>query len=212
VVDDGGRDPHADHDLEIVASLLDRDLAEFDRAVAERQVAECRSCAALIADLRSLASQTAATPTPARPRDFRLTAADAARLREPVAAGARLTHEMTDTRNHPTHDTLLVASLADRTLSAADRERAEALVASCDRCARLRTDLVAIRAATLEMPTPARRHDYQLTAADAARLRPSGWRRWIAAIGSGREAVTRPLAIGLTTRAWRVSSRPFRRC
>lgn len=195
----GARDPHLDHDLEIVASLLDRDLAGFDRAVAERQVGSCAPCAALLADLRSLASRTADVPTPARSRDFRLTAADAAGLREPLAAGARLTHEMTDTRNHPTHDTLLVASLADRTLSAADRERAEALVASCDRCTRLHTDLVAIRAATQAMPTPARPHDYQLTAADAARLRPSGWRRWVAAIGSGRDAVTRPLAIGLTT-------------
>jgi hypothetical protein len=201
VVDGNGnaRDPHLDHDLEIVASLLDRDLAGFDRAAAERQVEACASCSALLADLRSLASRTADVQTPARPRDFRLTAADAARLREPVAAGARLTLEMNDTRNHPTHDTLLVASLADRTLSSADRERAEALVARCDGCARLHTDLVAIRAATQAMPTPVRPHDYQLTSADAARLRPSGWRRWIATIGSGREAVTRPLAIGLTT-------------
>jgi len=36
VVDgNGARDPHADHDLEIVASLLDRDIVGFDRVVGE---------------------------------------------------------------------------------------------------------------------------------------------------------------------------------
>jgi hypothetical protein len=48
------------------------------------------------------------------------------------------------------------------------------------------------------LQTPARRRDYRLTAEDAARLRPSGWRRlleWLAAPGS----TVRPLATGLAT-------------
>ena len=60
-------------------------------------------------------------------------------------------------------------------------------------------DLVAIRTATVTLPTPPRVDDYQLTPDDAARLRPGGWRRLVAAIGSGRAAFTRPLAVGLTT-------------
>ena len=75
--------PHTEHDLELVASLLDDDLTGPDRAVAVRQVAECEACARVEADLRALVSATVALPTPARPRDFRLTAADAAALRDP---------------------------------------------------------------------------------------------------------------------------------
>ena len=60
-------------------------------------------------------------------------------------------------------------------------------------------DLVAIRTATVTLPTPPRVDDYQLTPEDAARLRPGGWRRLVAAIGSSRAAFTRPLGVGLTT-------------
>jgi hypothetical protein len=48
------------------------------------------------------------------------------------------------------------------------------------------------------LPAPTRRRDYRLTAEDAARLRPSAWRRvieWLAAPGSS----VRPLATGLAT-------------
>lgn len=75
---------------------------------------------------------------------------------------------------------------------------AESLVTSCGGCADLAYDLVAIRGAMTALPTPARRRDYRLTAEDAARLRPSGWRRlieWLAAPGS----TVRPLATGLAT-------------
>jgi hypothetical protein len=75
---------------------------------------------------------------------------------------------------------------------------AESLVTSCGGCADLAYDLVAIRGAMTALPTPARRRDYRLTAEDAARLRPSGWRRlieWLAAPGSS----VRPLATGLAT-------------
>jgi hypothetical protein len=203
VVEAGGAplepgDPHANHDPEVVAGLLDRDLAKDDRTAAERQVASCTSCAALLADLRLLASATVALPTPLRTRDFRLTPADAAALGEPVAAATRQNGDMTDTRDHASHDTLLVAALADRTIGTGDRERAEALVDRCGLCAALRDDLIAIRAATRAQPTPPRPRDYQLTPDDAVRLRPGGWRRLVAAFRSSGD-VTRPLAVGLTT-------------
>jgi hypothetical protein len=192
-------DAHETHDPEIVAALLDREPSGAEHDMAARRVASCPECAALLADLRLLASATAALPVPARARDFRLTAADAAALREPVTAASRQTGEMLDTRDHATHDTLLVAGLADRTVAGPDRERAEALVAGCRLCAELRDDLVAIRGATLTLPTTPRTHDYRLGPEDAARLRPRGWRRLVAAVGSSRDIVTRPLAIGLTT-------------
>ena len=75
---------HASHDRLLVAALADRGadaLTLRDRAKAEAQVAACRDCAALHADLVML---TAAIPTaaiPVRPRDFTLSPADVERLR-----------------------------------------------------------------------------------------------------------------------------------
>jgi hypothetical protein len=108
---------------------------------------------------------------------------------------------MTDlpTANHATHDAMLVASLADHSLPDGERTAAEALVASCRDCADLHADLAALRAATIAMPTPARTRDYTLTADDAMRLQPRGWRRLVSAFGTTRDAFSRPLAVGLTT-------------
>jgi hypothetical protein len=49
------------------------------------------------------------------------------------------------------------------------------------------------------MSVPTRPRDYTLTRDDAARLRPTGWRRWVAAFGTSRDVFSRPLAVGLTT-------------
>ncbi len=106
---------------------------------------------------------------------------------------------MTDPRltdpalDHAAHDLLLVAEAADRD------GRLPASLAACAECQALHTDLVALAAAVPTAALPARPRDYALTEADAARLRPAGWRRWLAAIGTSRDAVTRPLAVGLTT-------------
>jgi len=92
----------------------------------------------------------------------------------------------------------LIAALDAGDLAGAELTAAESLVASCGGCTALADDLVAIRGAMSALPTPARRRDYRLTAEDAARLRPSGWRRlleWLAAPGS----TVRPLATGLAT-------------
>jgi hypothetical protein len=204
VADVGSR--HEDHDPARIAALFDRDLEPADRANAEAIVAVCPSCAALYDDLRSLTRATGALPTAQRTRDFRLTAADAARLSstagEPVATTSRLTSEMTDPRTtaaHATHDPILVAALTDRSPTATDRAAAEALVAGCSLCAQLHADLVAIGAAARAMPTPERPRDFVLTPADAERLRPTGWRRFVTAFGTARDGFSRPLAVGLTT-------------
>ncbi len=202
-----GRDPHAEHDPLVVAALLDRDIGAEERAIAQSWIASCASCAALHVDLLALSVATRANPTPPRPRAFTLTATDAARLagesaREPRAAAPRLggvmTHPSTPS-DHALHDTMLVASLADHSLASSERVGAEALVAACGQCADLHADLVALRAATRAMPTPARPSDYTLTARDAQRLRSGGWRRFVAILGTSRDALSRPLAVGLTT-------------
>ena len=201
------REPHAEHDPLVIAASLDRDIGAEERAIAESRIASCASCAALHADLIALSAATRDHPVPARQRAFTLTAADASRLAgeaagEPVAAAARLGGVMTDPftpSDHAVHDTMLVASLADHSLAADERAAAEALVAACGQCADLHADLLALRAATRAMPTPPRPNDYMLTARDAARLRSGGWRRFVAILGTSRDALSRPLAVGLTT-------------
>jgi hypothetical protein len=95
--------------------------------------------------------------------------------------------------DHATHDPLLVAEAADRGRSIPPE------LAACPACTALHADLVALAAALPSSAIPTRPRDFTLTPADAARLRPRGWRRLLGAIGSSRDAVTRPLAIGLTT-------------
>ena len=193
---------HDGHDPALVASLFDGDLAGADLTTAQLWVATCPSCASLHADLLALSQATRAQPTPTRPRDFRLTPEDAARLRaEPADDDARLTGLMTDRHGapaHSTHDTTLVASLADHSLPATERAAGMELVSTCADCAALHADLVALVVATRAMPTPPRRIDYRLTRGHAARLRPNPWRRLVAVVGSAHDGVTRPLAMGLT--------------
>jgi hypothetical protein len=95
------------------------------------------------------------------------------------------------------HATLVVA-LDAGDLAGADRDRALALAAACAGCASLLGDLAAIRTATAALPAPARRRDYRLTDADAARLRPTPWRRLVHWLGAPQSTV-RPLAGALAT-------------
>ena len=73
-----------DDDL-LIARLAagDVDAAERDRA--DRLARDCPGCAELLADLRAIAAAARDLPVPTRPRDFRLTASDAERLR-PIPA------------------------------------------------------------------------------------------------------------------------------
>jgi hypothetical protein len=100
---------------------------------------------------------------------------------------------------HAGHDLLLVAAHAAGDTLGADAERAASLVATCPDCAALAADLVAIAAATHDIPAPARPRDFTLRPEDAARLRPRGWRRLAASFGASRLELVRPLAAGLTT-------------
>ena len=103
--------------------------------------------------------------------------------------------------DHAAHDPTWMAALATRDpdLSPSERTRAQAALESCGACADVFADLVAIAAAIPSASIPARPRDFTLTAADAARLRPNGLRRLLKAIGSARDGVTFPLALGLTT-------------
>lgn len=196
---------HGTHDPELIVALLDRDVSEADQAAGEALITACRSCAELHGDLVAMARATIEMATPARPRAFTLGPAMAESLRgrslgEPVASTARLTGDMHETRSrHTAHDRLLIANLIDRSIDEAERARAEELLAACRECEQLFDDLVALSAATRSMAVPARPRDFTLSAADAERLRVRGWRRLLSAIGSSRDAFSRPLALGLTT-------------
>ena len=100
---------------------------------------------------------------------------------------------------HERHDRYLVAALAADDLEPAVRIEAEALVRSCTDCAELVADLRSIAAATHALPPVPRPRDFTITAPDAARLRPGGWRALLDAIGGARATFARPLAVGLTT-------------
>lgn len=73
---------HADHDPLLVAASVAGDLGRADREQAELLASTCADCALLEADLRAIATATAALPKPLRQRDFSLSAEDAARLRK----------------------------------------------------------------------------------------------------------------------------------
>lgn len=72
---------HAQHDLLVIAALADRGATGDEADPARAQIAACSDCAALHADLVSLATATRQLPPIERPRDFRLRSVDAQRLR-----------------------------------------------------------------------------------------------------------------------------------
>jgi hypothetical protein len=72
---------HADHDPLLVAAFAAGDLAPADLERAVLLAYTCSECALLEADLRAIATATAALPKALRTRDFSLSARDAARLR-----------------------------------------------------------------------------------------------------------------------------------
>ena len=103
--------------------------------------------------------------------------------------------------DHARHDPALIAALADREpgLEARDLARARELVVRCEGCRDLLADLVIIRDAIPASMTPARPRAFTLAAADAERLRSTGWRRLVGFFGSARDGFSRPLAVGFTT-------------
>jgi len=80
---------HQAHDATLIAGHAAGDLAGADLVLANRLLASCEDCARLRADLRAIAAATrslpaataAAAAAAAAPRDFRISPADAERLR-----------------------------------------------------------------------------------------------------------------------------------
>ena len=103
--------------------------------------------------------------------------------------------------DHATHDRTLIAAMSTRDpdMTPAETANAEAMLAACTECARLRDDLRALAAALPSASTPRRTREFTLTPADAERLRPRGLRRWLGLVGTSRDSITRPLALGFTT-------------
>jgi hypothetical protein len=109
----------------------------------------------------------------------------------------------TATASHAAHDLALMAALQDRDSAAALRpaelEMARAQLDACAECAALHHDLGQLVGGLRTSITPSRPRDFRLTAADAKRLQPGGLRGFLRTIGSARDGLSRPLAIGLTT-------------
>ena len=98
---------------------------------------------------------------------------------------------------HSDHDPLAIAAHAAGDATGTELQLASDLVASCADCAALHADLRAISAALPELPAPARPRDFTLTPEQAASLRPSGWRRFLAPLAGPRFAFAGPVGGGL---------------
>ena len=93
-------------------------------------------------------------------------------------------------RSHTRHDRFAIAAALGGTAL-------PATIATCSACGSLYRDLLSIRAALREAWRPRLHRDLRLMAADVALLRPTRWRRVLGAVGSSRDAWSRPLAVGL---------------
>ncbi len=99
---------------------------------------------------------------------------------------------------HAAEHALAIVALQAGDLSGAELTQAEAMRTGCPDCSALYADLEALRGTLALMPAPARRRDFRLTEADAARLRPSLLRQLVEWLTAPRSTV-RPVATGLAT-------------
>jgi hypothetical protein len=97
-----------------------------------------------------------------------------------------------DSLAHTRHDRFSVAAA----ISGGD---APPTLATCLQCGALHRDLLSIQTALRHAWTPKRPRDFRLDAMLVASLRPALWRRLLGIVGSSRDAISRPLAIGLTS-------------
>lgn len=100
---------------------------------------------------------------------------------------------MAELAAHARHDRLLVAESVDR------GARRSPMLDLCFRCAALYADLVALTMALPLSAIPSRPRDFRLSAGDARRLGRGRWWAWSQYLGSARDSLTRPLAIGFST-------------
>jgi hypothetical protein len=101
---------------------------------------------------------------------------------------------------HARHDTTFIAAHAAGDLSDIERTRADALIGSCNDCAELRRDLVAIAAATRSVPAPSTlERDLRLSAEQAERLRRGSWLRAFLRPFAAARSPLRPAATAFTS-------------
>jgi hypothetical protein len=101
---------------------------------------------------------------------------------------------------HAQHDLDLIAGHAAGNLTDSQRSRADSLLRSCNTCANLRRDLVAIAAATRALPTSAHApRDFRIDAAQAARLRRDGWLTRLLRPFAASRWPARPMAMAFTS-------------
>lgn len=81
---------HDQHDTALIARLVADDLTSADRLRAQLLADACADCRALHRDLSAIVEATRGLPAPRAPRDFRITADQAARLRRTGWLGALL--------------------------------------------------------------------------------------------------------------------------
>lgn len=93
---------------------------------------------------------------------------------------------------HAGHDLEAIVAFADHELTGAPLREAEAQVRSCTSCARIVEELRALSLADRALLTPPRPRDFQLTAADAERLRASSSEPLVLAARLGTEMTTTP--------------------
>lgn len=110
-------------------------------------------------------------------------------------------HRSSTPAAHAAHDLSNVAALAARAIDLDEKTAATTRrqVAECTACADVLADLLTLQTVLPTTSTPTRPRDFRLTAADAARLQLTGWRRFLGFFGSARDGFSRPLAIGFTT-------------
>jgi hypothetical protein len=80
-------DDHAGHDTLLISAYVAGDVDAAEREAAERQLADCPTCASLAAELRAIAAALPTSAIPDRPRDFRLSADTAERARNGLRFG-----------------------------------------------------------------------------------------------------------------------------
>lgn len=98
-------------------------------------------------------------------------------------------------REHDSHDRLLVIRLAAGDVSPVERELAERLTATCANCAGLAAEVESISWATsTSLPSARRTRDFRLTEERARRLRRSPLQDWLARIALPRLVRLQPLA------------------
>lgn len=102
--------------------------------------------------------------------------------------------------DHVSHDLALIADHAAGDLSDSDRVRADALLSSCNPCADVRRDLVAIAAATRALPARAMPdRDFRLAPERAERLRRGSWLRAALRPFASSGSAVRPMAAAFTS-------------